>query len=73
MFSPTKVSSLTVQYLVIDLRCYITNLKGEACPTSGGVRTTVCWPRTLVDTLALITRQQHIYVCEQFCFEDEIQ
>jgi hypothetical protein len=25
----------------------LTNLKGEACPRSGGVRTTVCRPRTL--------------------------
>jgi hypothetical protein len=31
MFSPTKVSFVTVQNLVIDLRRYMTNLKGEAC------------------------------------------
>jgi hypothetical protein len=39
----------------------VKNLKGEGCLTRGGVRTTVCLPRTLfaslVDTLALITRR----------------
>jgi hypothetical protein len=40
MFSPTKVSFVTVQNLVIDLSRYITNLKGEAYPMSGEVQTT---------------------------------
>jgi hypothetical protein len=54
MFSPTKVSFVTVQNMVKDLRRYFPYLKGVACPTSGGVRTTETLA-SLVDTLALIT------------------
>jgi hypothetical protein len=68
MFSPTKVSFVTVQNSVIDFRrnfYLITNLKREGCPTRDGVRTAVCWPRTLwrVDALALITRRISFLKC----------
>jgi hypothetical protein len=60
MFSPTKVSFVTVQILVIDLRRYITNLRGEVSnkwwSADHGLLATDMLA-SLVDTLALITRR----------------
>jgi hypothetical protein len=61
---------VTAQNLIIDLRLYITNLKGEACPTRLQAAYTL---ESLVDMFALITwRISSTYMYEKF-FEDEIQ